>query len=120
MNNFVCKKCGFTEYKIEEKENGTGLAHGLYCAKCGFWHKWLNKKELQEYKNDQKSDIKNFLNKIDLENTEKIAVVCFMKNNEVSCGYFNMNLKDISEAKQQIEFDIIDKFLQENKERYKN
>ena len=120
MNNFICKKCGSTEYEIKDKVTGTGIAHGLYCAKCGFWHKWLNKQELQEYKNNKKSDIKDFLNKIDVENTEKIAVVCFMKNNSVSCGYYNMTLKDIAEAKQQIEFDVIDTFLKQNKERYNN
>lgn len=47
--SFICKKCGSTEYKIIDKPNGTGIAHGLYCAKCGFWHKWLGKDELRKY-----------------------------------------------------------------------
>lgn len=48
MTDFVCKKCGSTEYEIKDKLNGTGIAHGLYCAKCGFWHKWLGKDELKK------------------------------------------------------------------------
>lgn len=57
--NFVCKKCGSTEYEIKDKSNGNGIAHGLYCAKCGFWHKWLNKKELVYYKNIKLKDFKS-------------------------------------------------------------
>lgn len=49
INDFVCKKCGSTAYEIKDKNNGTGIAHGLYCAKCGFWHKWLNKDELKKF-----------------------------------------------------------------------
>lgn len=48
MTDFVCKKCGSAVYEIKDKPNGTGIAHGLYCAKCGFWHKWLNKDELKK------------------------------------------------------------------------
>ncbi len=43
---FKCKKCGHTEYALREK----GTATGLYCAKCGFWHKWVGKSDLQRYK----------------------------------------------------------------------
>lgn len=58
MTDFVCKKCGSTEYEIKDKPNGTGTAHGLYCAKCGFWHKWLGKEELRQYeKKDSKDEI---------------------------------------------------------------
>lgn len=45
MNNFVCNKCGCTDYEIKE----VSTHHGLYCAKCGQWYKWLNKKELNYY-----------------------------------------------------------------------
>lgn len=45
MKNFICKKCGNTTYIMQEKLNGTGKAIGLYCAKCGTMHKWLNKQE---------------------------------------------------------------------------
>lgn len=58
MSNFICKKCRSTEYEIKDKPNGTGIAHGLYCAKCGFWHKWIGKEELKLYdKKDNKDDI---------------------------------------------------------------
>ena len=49
MKDFVCKKCKNTAYIIQEKLNGTGKALRLYCAKCGTWHKWLNKQEKVVY-----------------------------------------------------------------------
>lgn len=45
MKDFICKKCGNTTYIMREKLNGTGKAIGLYCAKCGTWHKWSNEQE---------------------------------------------------------------------------
>ena len=56
MSDFICKKCGSTEYEIKDKPNGTGIAHGLYCAKCGFWHKWLGKEELKQYATKESKD----------------------------------------------------------------
>ena len=56
MSNFICKKCGSTAYEIKDKPNGTGIAHGLYCAKCGFWHKWLGKEELKLYAKKESKD----------------------------------------------------------------
>ena len=56
ITDFVCKKCGSTEYEIKDKPNGTGIAHGLYCAKCGFWHKWLGKEELKQYATKESKD----------------------------------------------------------------
>lgn len=68
MTDFICKKCGSTEYEIKDKTNGTGIAHGLYCAKCGFWHKWLNKQELILYdKKDSKDEI---IARLEAENAE--------------------------------------------------
>ena len=49
---FICKKCGNTEYIVKEKPNGTGIATGLYCAKCGTWQKWLNKQEKVLYNSE--------------------------------------------------------------------
>ena len=43
---FKCKKCDSTKYVLREK----GTATGLYCAKCGFWHKWVGKSDLVRYK----------------------------------------------------------------------
>lgn len=68
MSDFICKKCGSTEYEIKDKPNGTGIAHGLYCAKCGFWHKWLGKEELRQYeKKDSKDEI---IARLQAENAE--------------------------------------------------
>ena len=53
---FTCKKCGSTEYEIKSKPNGTGTATGLYCAKCGFWHKWLGKDEKRQYEANNGSE----------------------------------------------------------------
>lgn len=47
--NFKCKKCGSDKYFTKSKNNGTGTAIGLYCAKCGQWQKWLNKQERNLY-----------------------------------------------------------------------
>jgi len=48
---FRCKKCGSEKYKLTEK----GTATGLYCADCGFWHKWVAKKELYRYQGLQET-----------------------------------------------------------------
>lgn len=66
MSNFVCKKCGSLEYEIKDKPNGTGIAHGLYCAKCGFWHKWLSKDELRKY--EQKESKDDIIKRLESEN----------------------------------------------------
>lgn len=42
---FICKKCGHTACKLEKR----GTQTALLCAKCGFWQKWVNKTELQNY-----------------------------------------------------------------------
>lgn len=62
--------------------------------------------------------MKNFIEKIDFENAEKMAVVIFNKDGTTECGYFNMDLKDKAQARHEIELDIIDSFLKENKDRY--
>ena len=62
--------------------------------------------------------MKNFIDKIDFENAEKMAVVIFNKDGTTECGYFNMDLKDKAQARHEIELDIIDSFLKENKDRY--
>lgn len=62
--------------------------------------------------------MKNFIEKIDLENAEKIAVIIFNKDGTTECGYFNMNLRDKAQAKHELEIDIIDGVIQANKDRY--
>ena len=66
MTDFICKKCGSTEYEIKDKPNGTGIAHGLYCVKCGFWHKWLGKEELKQYATKESKD--EIIAKLQFEN----------------------------------------------------
>lgn len=68
MTDFVCKKCGSTEYEIKDKNNGTGIAHGLYCAKCGFWHKWIGKDDLRKY--EQKESKDDIIKRLESENAE--------------------------------------------------
>jgi hypothetical protein len=63
--------------------------------------------------------MKNFINSIDLSKAEKIAVVIFNNDGTTECGYYNMNLKDKAQAKHEIEIDIIDGIILENKDRYK-
>lgn len=46
MAVFMCKKCGSTEYYLQEK----GFQIGIYCSSCGSWQKWVGKKNLNEYK----------------------------------------------------------------------
>lgn len=70
MKNFICKKCGNTTYIIQEKSNGTGVATGLYCAKCGTWHKWLNKQEKVLYSVREKSDKDKEIARLTAENAE--------------------------------------------------
>ena len=62
--------------------------------------------------------MKNFIEKIDLKNAEKIAVIIFNKDGTTECGYFNMNLRDKAQAKHELEIDIIDSVIQANKDRY--
>ena len=64
--------------------------------------------------------MKNYIKSIDLSKAEKIAVVIFNKDGTTECGYFNMDLKDKALAKHEIEIDIIDGVIRENKDRYKD
>lgn len=63
--------------------------------------------------------MKNFINSIDLSKAKKIAVVIFNNDGTTDCGYYNMNLKDKALARHEIEIDIIDSVIRENKDRYK-
>ena len=62
--------------------------------------------------------MKDFINKIDIEKAEKIAIVIFNKNGTTECGYFNMDLRDKALAKHELEIDIIDSVIRVNKDRY--
>lgn len=54
------------------KPNGTGVATGLYCAKCGTWQKWLNKQEKILYSSEQAdtSDLFEKIEQLKAENAE--------------------------------------------------
>lgn len=108
MNNFVCKKCRSTEYKIKDKTNGTGIAHGLYCARCGFWHKWLNKQELSEYENKDNKDkiIARLEFKTRLERAVELPVsvgdlvydISNVEVQELKVKYINIEVFDVGES----------------------
>ena len=72
---FKCKKCDSTKYVLREK----GTATGLYCAKCGFWHKWVAKSDLVRYKvgmhqsNDYEQKMLNWANVQDWRLIDKIV-----------------------------------------------
>lgn len=107
MNDFVCIKCGSTEYEIRDKPNGTGVAHGLYCAKCGFWHKWLNKRELSKYTNCYDKDIA----RLEAENAElkarlEKAVELPYKIGDTIYHLSNLELQELKV----ISFEITEKF----------
>ena len=82
--DFICKKCGSTEYEIKDKSNGTGIAHGLYCAKCGFWHKWIGKEELKRRlieRGDNIQDIEVRLGRLEYEE-DKIKLYDYVIKND--------------------------------------
>lgn len=64
--------------------------------------------------------MKNFINSIDLSKAEKVAVIIFNNDGTTECGYYNMSLVDKALAKHEIEIDIIDGVIRENKDRYKD
>lgn len=42
---FCCPKCRDQNYYLVDKQNGTGIATGMYCSNCHSWIKWVSKKE---------------------------------------------------------------------------
>lgn len=94
MSDFICKKCGSTEYEIKDKSNGTGIAHGLYCAKCGFWHKWLGKEELKQYATKESKD--EIIAKLQAENAalrerleKAVELPCSVGTTVYGVGFFD-------------------------------
>lgn len=57
------------------------------------------------------------LDKSEEHDIKGIAVVA-LTDKETLTGYWNMSLTDMSKAKSEIEFDIIDKFVTDNVDRY--
>lgn len=132
MSNFVCKKCGSTEYKIKDKNNGTGIAHGLYCAKCGFWHKWIGKYDLRKY--EQKESKDDIIKRLESENAEltskyrqlELTLFTVVRNFKVlpvglSLGKTKkeityMTFATIEKIKQSIDYNAVEKLLQGEEE----
>jgi hypothetical protein len=132
MTDFVCKKCGSTEYKIKDKNNGTGIAHGLYCAKCGFWHKWIGKDDLRKY--EQKESKDDVIKRLESENAEltskyrqlELTLFTVVRNFKVlpvglSLGKTKKEITDmtfatIEKIKQSIDYNAVEKLLQGEEE----
>lgn len=131
MSDFVCKKCGSNEYEIKDKPNGTGIAHGLYCAKCGFWHKWLGKEELKLYaKKESKDEVIALLQAENAELTRKarqleLTLFLVVRNFKVLPVGLNlrktqeeitdMTLETIEKIKQSIDYNSIENLFKEKK-----
>lgn len=49
MRKYQCTKCSGTKFFTKK----SGNAIGLYCKECGKWIKWLNKKELMLFEQEQ-------------------------------------------------------------------
>lgn len=63
--------------------------------------------------------ILDLLNKLEQVHVNGIAVV-ILTDNENMTGYWNMNTNDLAIAKTELEFDMIDRFIMVNSDRYFN
>lgn len=61
--------------------------------------------------------ILDLLNKLEQVHVNGIAVV-ILTDNENMTGYWNMNTNDLAIAKTELEFDVIDRFIMVNSDRY--
>lgn len=82
--DFICKKCGSIEYEIKDKSNGTGIAHGLYCAKCGFWHKWIGKEELKRFSETKQKEKVYSVDEVNHLISEMDKVIAKLKTENVA------------------------------------
>lgn len=78
--DFECKKCGSNTYKIVESKNGNGINKGLYCAKCGAWHKWLSKNDIVN--GEEQTELQENISKIENAIYNKYYLVSWMSHNE--------------------------------------
>lgn len=63
--------------------------------------------------------ILDMLNRIEQVHVNGIAVV-ILTDNENMTGYWNMDTNDLAIAKTELEFDMIDRFIMVNSDRYFN
>lgn len=87
---FKCIKCGSTDYKIIEKSNGRGIATGLYCAKCGSWHKWLGKEEKRQYEANNGSERDELLQKIEQWEKENAKLKRITTNDQLDARCYGL------------------------------
>lgn len=78
--DFECKKCGSNTYKIVESKNGNGINKGLYCAKCGAWHKWLSKNDIVN--GEEQTELQENISKIENAIYNKYYLVSWISQNE--------------------------------------
>jgi hypothetical protein len=64
------------------------------------------------------TELKEMLETIGCDNPDKVAIVVFSSDGTAQTCYVNMELRDIAQAKHEIELDIIDKFMRVNADRY--
>lgn len=136
MKEFTCKKCGNNTYTVISKKSGTGTEHGLYCDKCGFWHKWISKDELKDYLGDivtikqnvvtitkeeniPRERFNEFIQGLNLKDTDKLIVISIGDFNQTKCSLYNISAIDLTLAKQELEFQIIGNFMKINKETFR-
>lgn len=71
---------------------------------------------------DKKQDYMDFiadsLSNMEKFNVTGIAIVVLTDNGQSLTGYWNMDLKSKAEAKNNIEYDVIDGIVMANKDRY--
>lgn len=87
--DFECKKCGSNTYKIVESKNGNGINKGLYCAKCGAWHKWLSKNDIVN--GEEQTELQENISKIenDMYNTYYLVSWQSPHNERIFAEYVN-------------------------------
>lgn len=114
QNKFNCKHI---ECDMDGCYCGLGFGEGYnHCVIPYYKESCEHFEEKHNYKNNKKRKFLTY--KIDLEKSDKVAIVIFNKDGTTECGYHNMDLKDKALAKHEIEIDIIDNIIKVNKDRY--
>lgn len=109
--DFICKKCGSIEYEIKDKSNGTGIAHGLYCAKCGFWHKWIGKEELKRFSETKQKEKVYSVDEVNHLISEMDKVIAKLKTENVA-------LRDRLEKAVELPCKLYDKVWDKNRSEF--
>lgn len=108
MNKLVCKNCGNnSSFELKGKIPHTGI----YCKICGYWIKWANKLEIEQFRKQCINEVKNSNNcqydlhlNVDLFNLELLKQMSttntlFYKIDHQTCElYFNNKLNILRET----------------------